>query len=84
MWFAPDESASQNFAHEFKGGERYGLKYEVFIIFVVLTVVIGVNHTHGKNQKSFFENTNESLANFHGNISLMWTARGENFFYCNF
>ena len=53
----------------------------VFIIFVVLTVVIGINHTHEKPQKSSFENTTESY--FHGNISLMWTAKGENFFYCN-
>ena len=53
----------------------------VFIIFVVLTVVIGINHTHEKHQKSSFENTTESY--FHGNISLMWTAKGENFFYCN-
>ena len=55
----------------------------VFIIFVVLTLIIGINHTHEKNQKIPSENTNESLTNFHGNISLMWTTRGENFSYCN-
>lgn len=41
----------------------------VFIIFVVLTLIVGINHTHEQNQKISPENTNESY--FHGNISLM-------------